>query len=109
MLVLGYDGSTYIGYDHINRKKSNAPVLVRSRKLTRFEPAQYWGGGPPGTVWCCIQVFQCCTVLLCCTREQCANIFNVLGAVVSFLSGIQRRVLLGLWLHYGIRIRPYQP
>ena len=24
------------GYDHINR---NAPVLVRSRKLTRFEPA----------------------------------------------------------------------
>ena len=35
----------YIGYDHINR---NAPVLVRSRKLTRFELAQYWGGGPPG-------------------------------------------------------------
>ena len=34
-----------IGFDHINR---NAPVLVRSPKLTRFEPAQYWGGRPPG-------------------------------------------------------------
>ena len=33
------------GFDHIKR---NAPVLVRSPKLTRFEPAQYWGGGPPG-------------------------------------------------------------
>ena len=33
------------GFDHINR---NAPVLVRSPKLTRFELAQYWGGRPPG-------------------------------------------------------------
>ena len=33
------------GFDHINR---NAPVLIRTPKLTRFEPAQYWGGGPPG-------------------------------------------------------------
>ena len=22
--------------------------LIRTPKLTRFEPAQYWGGGPPG-------------------------------------------------------------
>ena len=34
-----------LGFDHINR---NAPVLIRTPKLTRFEPAQYWGGGPPG-------------------------------------------------------------
>ena len=34
-----------IGFDHINR---NPPVLIRTPKLTRFEPAQYWGGGPPG-------------------------------------------------------------
>ena len=34
-----------VGFDHINR---NAPVLIRTPKLTRFEPAQYWGGGPPG-------------------------------------------------------------
>ena len=33
------------GFDHINR---NAPVLIRTPKLTRFELAQYWGGGPPG-------------------------------------------------------------
>ena len=33
------------GFDHIDR---NAPVLIRTPKLTRFEPAQYWGGGPPG-------------------------------------------------------------
>ena len=35
----------HFGFDHINR---NAPVLIRTPKLTRFEPAQYWGGGPPG-------------------------------------------------------------
>ena len=34
-----------IGYDHIN---CNPPVLIRTPKLTQFEPAQYWGGGPPG-------------------------------------------------------------
>ena len=39
------DASTIDGFDHINR---NAPVLIRTPKLTRFEPAQYWGGGPPG-------------------------------------------------------------
>jgi hypothetical protein len=37
--------SHYFGFDHINR---NPPVLIRTPKLTRFEPAQYWGGGPPG-------------------------------------------------------------
>ena len=37
--------STDNGFDHINR---NPPVLIRTPKLTRFEPAQYWGGGPPG-------------------------------------------------------------
>ena len=37
--------SEYNGFDHINR---NPPVLIRTPKLTRFEPAQYWGGGPPG-------------------------------------------------------------
>ena len=37
--------SKHDGFDHINR---NAPVLIRTRKLTRFELAQYWGGGPPG-------------------------------------------------------------
>ena len=37
--------TTNYGFDHINR---NAPVLIRTPKLTRFEPAQYWGGGPPG-------------------------------------------------------------
>ena len=30
------------GFDHINR---NAPVLIRTPKLTRFEPAQYMNGG----------------------------------------------------------------
>jgi hypothetical protein len=34
-----------IGFDHISR---NAPVLIRTPKLKRLEPAQYWGGGPPG-------------------------------------------------------------
>jgi hypothetical protein len=34
-----------VGFDHINR---NPPVIIRTPKLTRFEPAQYWGGGPPG-------------------------------------------------------------
>ena len=34
-----------IGFDHIDR---NPPVLIRTPKLTRSEPAQYWGGGPPG-------------------------------------------------------------
>ena len=34
-----------VGFDHINR---NPPVPIRTPKLTRFEPAQYWGGGPPG-------------------------------------------------------------
>ena len=34
-----------LGYDHIN---CNPPVLIRTPKLTQFEPAQYWGGGPPG-------------------------------------------------------------
>ena len=38
-------GGRAFGFDHINR---NAPVLIRTPKLTRFEPAQYWGGGPPG-------------------------------------------------------------
>jgi hypothetical protein len=33
------------GYDHI---KINPPVLIRTPKLTVFEPAKYWGGGPPG-------------------------------------------------------------
>ena len=42
-LVISH-ADTY-GFDHINR---NAPVLIRTPKLTRFEPAQYWGGGPPG-------------------------------------------------------------
>jgi hypothetical protein len=41
-----YPCSSYcFGFDHINR---NPPVLIRTPKLTRFEPAQYWGGGPPG-------------------------------------------------------------
>jgi hypothetical protein len=40
-----YMETLFIGFDHINR---NAPVLIRTPKLTRFEPAQYWGGGPPG-------------------------------------------------------------
>ena len=39
------------GFDHINR---NAPVLIWTPKLTRFEPAQYWGGT---TVWCWIHYF----------------------------------------------------
>ena len=40
-----HGATSYFGFDHINR---NAPVLIRTPKLTRFEPAQYWGGGPPG-------------------------------------------------------------
>ena len=40
-----YRAPCYFGFDHINR---NPPVLIRTPKLTRFEPAQYWGGGPPG-------------------------------------------------------------
>ena len=35
-------GAHDFGFDHINR---NAPVLIRTPKLTRFEPAQYCGGG----------------------------------------------------------------
>ena len=42
-IVVGF--CSRVGFDHINR---NAPVLIRTPKLTRFEPAQYWGGGPPG-------------------------------------------------------------
>jgi hypothetical protein len=38
-------GLCTFGYDHIN---CNPPVLIRTPKLTQFEPAQYWGGGPPG-------------------------------------------------------------
>jgi len=48
MGVLGTSSDCFpsaFGFDHINR---NAPVLIRTPKLTRFEPAQYWGGGPPG-------------------------------------------------------------
>ena len=33
------------GYDHITY---NAPDPIRTPKLTCVEPAQYWGGGPPG-------------------------------------------------------------
>ena len=48
-MLVGTVTETYqtsiFGFDHINR---NAPVLIRTPKLTRFEPAQYWGGGPPG-------------------------------------------------------------
>ena len=40
-----HQNAALFGFDHINR---NAPVLIRTPKLTRFEPAQYWGGGPPG-------------------------------------------------------------
>ena len=35
----------YDGYDHITY---NAPDPIRTPKLTCVEPAQYWGGGPPG-------------------------------------------------------------
>jgi hypothetical protein len=46
MLVMVFHQIPFsFGFDHINR---NAPVLIRTPKLTRFEPAQYWGGGPPG-------------------------------------------------------------
>jgi hypothetical protein len=31
------------GFNHLNR---TAPVLIRTPKLTRFERAQFWGGGP---------------------------------------------------------------
>ena len=41
----GKEHHGYVGFDHINR---NPPVIIRTPKLTRFEPAQYWGGGPPG-------------------------------------------------------------
>ena len=55
------------GFDHINR---NAPVLIRTPKLTRFEPAQYWGGGPPGNSvvlnpFCFLCVCVCVCVSLC--------------------------------------------
>jgi len=58
------------GFDHINR---NAPVLIRTPKLTRFEPAQYWGGGPPGNsvvlnpfCFLCVCVCVCvCPFALC--------------------------------------------
>ena len=43
--LIGRTNGNVLGFDHINR---NAPVLIRTPKLTRFEPAQYWGGGPPG-------------------------------------------------------------
>ena len=44
-VIADASNSVLFGFDHINR---NAPVLIRTPKLTRFEPAQYWGGGPPG-------------------------------------------------------------
>ena len=53
----------------INR---NAHVLARSRKLTRFEPAQYWGGGPPGNRVALLS-HTCalfCFVLLCLLFER---------------------------------------
>ena len=37
-------GNAY-GYDHIT---FNAPDPIRTPKLKDVEPAQYWGGGPPG-------------------------------------------------------------
>ena len=42
------------GFDHINR---NAPVLIRTPKLTRFDPLSTGVGDHPGTVWCWIHYF----------------------------------------------------
>ena len=44
-VYLGCVCHKFVGFDHIDR---NPPVLIRTPKLTRSEPAQYWGGGPPG-------------------------------------------------------------
>ena len=44
-MFITFVNTRIVGFDHINR---NPPVLIRTPKLTRFEPAQYWGGGPPG-------------------------------------------------------------
>ena len=40
-----YLSTQVVGYDHITY---NAPDPIRTPKLTCVEPAQYWGGGPPG-------------------------------------------------------------
>ena len=45
MLYLVLHFSVVNGYDHITY---NAPDPIRTPKLTCVEPAQYWGGGPPG-------------------------------------------------------------
>jgi len=69
------------------KKKNNAPVLVRSRKLKRFEPAQYWGGGPPGNSVVLYPYFfsveLCCALFLICVGSNC----------VHFCLWIQRRVI----------------
>ena len=59
-VIADASNSVLFGFDHINR---NAPVLIRTPKLTRFEPAQYWGGGPPGNSVVLNPLF--CFVLFC--------------------------------------------
>jgi hypothetical protein len=64
------------GFDHINR---NAPVLIRTPKLTRFEPAQYWGGGPPGNSVVLNPFFCSCLSLLFCSVSFLFLVFLFVG------------------------------
>ena len=52
-----------VGYDHITY---NAPDPIRTPKLTCVEPAQYWGGGPPGNSVVLYPLFVFCDFWLCC-------------------------------------------
>ena len=52
----------------------NAPVLVRSPKLSSIEPRQYLDGWPPGNTGCCWQInFFSYTEIL--TRNSCFHVF----------------------------------
>ena len=69
------------GFDHINR---NAPVLIRTPKLTRFEPAQYWGGGPPGNSVVLNPFFLFCFFVFCFFSFSC---FLFFCCILSGFSG----------------------
>ena len=73
-----------VGYDHIN---CNPPVLIRTPKLTQFEPAQYWGGGPPGnTVYCkfsLLAVHSCQLPVLLAAKQSAARRTHRHLAVIS--------------------------
>jgi hypothetical protein len=59
----------------------NAPYLVRTAKLSRVRPCQYYGGGPRGNPRCC--------------RLSFAMLFAPFGLCVSHHQGQRREVAMG--------------